>query len=228
MSDIEEETSPSFDVNPVTMLGIKPIPDEYMDPTEIPLTEFSVPGESSTEEEEQDTTTLITTDTSDPAHSEEALKKPQLKKTLSLFNTVTIVVGNIIGSGIFITPTTVLFYAGSFGMALVFWVIGGLVAIAGGLIYVELGSMIKDCGGDYAYLREGYSFGGKRASFRTVGNTFAFLSLWSSAFLIRAMSNAIIAKAFAVYLCQAFGEGDTPSNISTQLVAVAAICKLYL
>lgn len=221
---MEEEPEDQGD-SPVTVLGMKSIPDKYTEESaDIALTELPYVGESSTEDE-GDTTTLMTTDSTTSDHPLPAEDdRPQLKKTLNLFNTVTIVVGSIIGSGIFITPTTVLFYAGSFGMALVFWVIGGVVAIAGGLIYVELGSMINDCGGDYAYLREGYSFGGKRASLRAVGNTFAFLSLWSGTFLIRALSNAIISKAFAVYLCQAFGSGSVPSDISTQLVAVATIC----
>ncbi len=153
--------------------------------------------------------------------------QPRLKKDLTLFNAVTFIIGDIVGSGIFITPTTALIYSGSFGMCLIFWAIGGVLAILGGLVYVELGSMIKDSGSDYAYLREGYSFGGNHPVLMTLGNTISFVSVWSSIILTKPLSVAIVSQASGLYLCQAIGGGVVPPHLSVKLIATSAIRESY-
>ena len=63
-----------------------------------------------------------------------------LKMELTLLNCVGIIVGNIIGTGIFVSPRSVLKYTGSVGMSLIVWVISGVMAIVGAFCYVELGN----------------------------------------------------------------------------------------
>lgn len=66
----------------------------------------------------------------------------KLKRVISMWDGVGIIVNAIIGSGIFITPRSVLFYAGSPGMAMVVWAVTGLVCMVGALCYAELAIML--------------------------------------------------------------------------------------
>ena len=77
---------------------------------------------------------------------------PSLRKDLSLFNGVTLIVGAIIGSGIFFTPKIVLYHTGSLGVSMVAWMVGAIFALAGSLCCVELGLLVRSSGGEYSFL----------------------------------------------------------------------------
>ena len=85
--------------------------------------------------------------------------KKDLKRDMSLIGMIAFVIGYIIGSGIFITPTDVLHRSGSFGLALIAWVVGAFLAVGGGLSFCELGLLFKNSGGEYVYLKEAYNLG---------------------------------------------------------------------
>ena len=149
----------------------------------------------------------------------------KLRKELTVFNAVTIVVGQIIGSGIFITPTIVLGYTGSFGLALICWTIGGVIAIGGGLSYAELGTLLKTSGGEYSMLREGYSFRKKHPAERLLGDLLGFLAVWCIIVLEKPGSLAVASLTAGKYLSQVIAGGDEPPDIAAKLLAISFICK---
>src|SRR3954467_10623446 len=75
---------------------------------------------------------------------------------LGLFSGTMMVVGGIIGSGIFLNPAIVAARVGSTALTLVVWILGGVVALIGALVYAELGAWRPVAGGGYVYLRDGY------------------------------------------------------------------------
>jgi APA family basic amino acid/polyamine antiporter len=85
-----------------------------------------------------------------------ARSRAELRRELGVGSAALLVVGGIIGSGIFFTPAEVAAALPSAGWILAVWVAGGLVALAGALTYAELGAMMPDAGGAYIYIREAF------------------------------------------------------------------------
>ncbi|VDP31132.1 unnamed protein product [Heligmosomoides polygyrus] len=137
-----------------------------------------------------------------------------LAKSLTLFNGVSIIVGCIIGSGIFVSPTGVQEKAGSVGLSLIVWVISGAFAAVGAYCYAELGTLIRKSGGDYAYIMEAF------------GPFLAFVRLWIESIVVRPCTATIVALTFAIYMLRPFYPDCDPPTGSTQLLAAALLILL--
>src|SRR6202045_3132634 len=82
--------------------------------------------------------------------------KPELSRDLGLSHAGAVVVGTIIGSGIFLVPAEMMQAAGSAKLVYLAWLVGGLLSFFGALTYAELGAMKPQAGGEYVYIRDGY------------------------------------------------------------------------
>ncbi|MDE2314974.1 MAG: amino acid permease [Xanthomonadaceae bacterium] len=118
---------------------------------------------------------------------------PSYLRRLGIWDAAAIVIGGVIGAGIFRNPATVAERTSAGWQVLLLWAIGGLLTLAGVLCYAELGARRPQAGGTYVYLREAF------------GKLPAFLFGWTMALINYPGSVAAVATTFADYFCAALG-----------------------
>ncbi|HEX8129151.1 MAG TPA: amino acid permease [Pyrinomonadaceae bacterium] len=115
---------------------------------------------------------------------------PKLARRLNLFDATMLVMGGIIGAGIFLNPAEVARQVHTPFLILGAWLLGGLIALAGAFVYAELAARRPEVGGQYAYLRDAYH------------PTVAFLYGWSLLLVIQSGGMAAVAITFARYFAE--------------------------
>src|SRR5213596_98803 len=133
---------------------------------------------------------------------------PGLARRIGLFDATMVVMGGIIGSGIFVTPAIVARHAHTSTAMLGVWLLGGLTAILGAFIYSELSAARPSVGGQYAYLREAYH------------PAAAFLYGWALLLVIQTGGMAANAITFARHAPALLGESATAALAVAVLTAV--------
>ncbi|TAL68836.1 MAG: amino acid permease [Bacteroidetes bacterium] len=150
----------------------------------------------------------------------DADRNGNLKKSLTLFDSTAIVIGSMIGSGIFIVSADMARNLGSPGWVIIAWLLSGLMTVMAALSYGELAGMMPKAGGQYVYLREAYN--------PLVG----FLYGWTLFLVIQSGTIAAVAVAFAKFtgvLIPWFSEKNILLNLgfikinSPQLLAIAML-----
>ncbi|XP_068174477.1 b(0,+)-type amino acid transporter 1-like isoform X2 [Antennarius striatus] len=139
------------------------------------------------------------------------VKATVLHRNVGLFSGVCLIVGTMIGSGIFISPSSVLLYTGAVGPCLVIWAGCGILVTLDALCLVELGTMITKSGGKYSYLMEAF------------GSIVAFLFSWTTVMVLNPSGLAIITLSFAKYASTPFYPGCTPPLLVTKCLAATAM-----
>src|SRR5688572_29732648 len=132
-----------------------------------------------------------------------------LARTLRQVDVVLLLIGTVIGSGIFLVPGAVLQNSGGHvGLALLVWLVGGVLSLLGALTYGELGASNPEAGGLYVYIRDAF------------GRLPAFLYGWTLFFVISSGSLATLAVAFTSYLTQFVTLGPTSARLVSIVVIV--------
>ena len=141
-----------------------------------------------------------------PLLGREKLKKPppddvlistnavRLKKHIGLSTCIAVIISNVIGSGIFVSPIGVTQNVGSVGATLIVWAVVGFYCLLQALCYAELATVIPKAGGDYAYV------------YYILGPLVGFMCMWIHVVLACPSANGVIAQTAATYLLKAFGK----------------------
>jgi len=151
--------------------------------------------------------TIPTRNSEEPSHEGEH----RLAARVGLFDATMVVMGGIIGSGIFINPYVVAKLVHTPAMILGAWVAGGVLALIGAFIYAELADRMPRVGGQYAYIREGYH------------PALGFLFGWAELFVIGAGGSAAVVVTFAKYFREL-----TQTNVPENLIATIVMVLLVL
>ncbi|XP_059202942.1 cystine/glutamate transporter [Centropristis striata] len=144
-------------------------------------------------------------------------KKVSLGKKVTLVRGISIIIGTIIGAGIFIAPKGILKHSGSVGMSLLVWILCGVLSLFGALSYAELGTCIKKSGGHYTYILEAF------------GPQMAFIRLWADLIAIRPAAMAVISLAFGQYILEPlFMPCEIPPLAVKLATAIGITSVMYL
>ncbi|MCA5003822.1 APC family permease [Sphingobacterium bovistauri] len=119
-------------------------------------------------------------------------EKPNFKKSLSLLDATMLVVGSMIGSGIFIVTADIVRNTGSVGWMMIVWVLSGIMTLIAAITYGELSAMFPKAGGQYVYLREAYN------------PLVSFVFGWTFFAVIQTATIAAVGVAFAKFTAYLF------------------------
>ncbi|GAA4328906.1 amino acid permease [Pigmentiphaga soli] len=140
---------------------------------------------------------------------------PAPRRLLRTVDVMALVVGIVIGAGIFSAPALVAANAGTPGQMLAAWLLGGLIAVAGALCYAELATAYPDAGGDYSFLRLAF------------GDRLSFLFAWARLTVIPTGSIALLGYVFGDYMTQVWRIGPHSAALYAALM-VAALTLLNI
>jgi amino acid transporter len=139
---------------------------------------------------------------------DEGTRAPEPARTLTLSDAIAMVVGIVVGAGIFRAPSLVAANAGSEAAVVLAWAAGGVVALAGALCYAELASTYPSAGGEYHFLRKAY------------GSRLAFFLAWGRLAVIQTGSIALLAFVFGDYASRVVSLGPYSAAVYAGVIVV--------
>jgi APA family basic amino acid/polyamine antiporter len=139
-----------------------------------------------------------------------------LQRQLGLWDSASLVVGTVIGSGIFLVPSIMARHLPSASGILLVWIVGGVLSYFGALAFAELGAMFPATGGQYVFLREGY------------GRMVAFLCGWTLFLVVMPGEIAFMAIGFATYMSPFLSADLAKNPLVSRLIAIGLIGLITL
>ncbi|CAH0728158.1 unnamed protein product, partial [Brenthis ino] len=157
---------------------------------------------------------------------QEALEKSsgstvELKRELGLFSAINLILGVMIGSGIFVSPSSALEHSGSVALCLIIWTVSGIISLLGALSFAELGTVLGKSGAEYSYFQEAF---GKCHKYW--GPLPSFICAWIYVMILRPAEVAIIVMTFAEYAMQPFTTDINPDHKRTA-IKLGSLAALY-
>ncbi|GAB2025674.1 APC family permease [Lactovum odontotermitis] len=142
-------------------------------------------------------------------------EKRELKKSLGFFPVLAMVMGTVIGSGVFFKAGTIAGLTDNAGLHLLVWVLGGLISLCGGLTAAELAAAIPETGGMIRYIERGF------------GKTWSFIAGWSQTLINYPAQIAALSIVFATQFVNLFGLSSSNAGLLT-IVAVLGTVSIML
>ncbi|AWI04504.1 APC family permease [Clostridium drakei] len=140
------------------------------------------------------------------------MNKSELKKEIGLVPALAIVIGMVIGSGVFFKPTAVFTSTRAPGLGMMAWILGGIISIAGGLTAAEISAAIPRTGGMIAYLEETY------------GDVWGYLLGWAQTVIYFPANIAALAIIFATQVVSLLGLNDSMLKTIAIIVIIFLVC----
>jgi APA family basic amino acid/polyamine antiporter len=147
--------------------------------------------------------------------SDEAVTREGLKVAIGFPSAVMLVMGGIVGVGIFANPGTVAKFLPTPELALSAWIVGGVMAILGAFVYAELAARMPSTGGEYVYLRDTY------------GPLTGFLFGWTTLLVVQAGGMAAVSIVFAKNLNVVLGGGLPEPAVVVAILAILAVVNCF-
>ncbi|CAN5868497.1 amino acid permease [soil metagenome] len=135
-----------------------------------------------------------------------SIDKITLIRGLGLLAAISIILGNVIGTGVFLKARVMTCNVGSPTWVIVAWIAAGILSLAGALTYAELSAMKPEAGGEYVFLRDAY------------GRVWSFLYGWMQIFIAKTGSQASVAVAFAIFLNDFLDGGLKQTLLKTNIL----------
>jgi basic amino acid/polyamine antiporter, APA family len=150
-----------------------------------------------------------------PSTDHVSAPKPSLARQLGLFDVTMLVMGGIVGSGIFINPYVVAQRVHTPALILAAWILGGVVGVGGAFIWAELAARLPEVGGQYAYLREAYH------------PAVAFLYGWVLLLVIQTGGMAAVSITFAKYFVELTGVQARDWIVATAALVILTLINCF-
>src|SRR5215212_298432 len=128
-----------------------------------------------------------------------------LVRGLGLIAAISIILGNVIGTGVFLKARVMTCNLGSPTWVIIAWIAAGILSLAGALTYAELSAMKPEAGGEYVFLRDAY------------GRIWSFLYGWMLIFVGKTGAQASVAVAFAIFLNDLLGGTLKQTLLKTEI-----------